>query len=168
MTDFVYLIIKDSSGRWFNQGAFTAEGFNTVYDEAVSIYGEGNVQATYDSKGADKLNRTRMVGQLKGIGQKFTAGLGQVKETYDKYAEETREQRARPLMRPPAPHRPSVGMMPNPSEYAKMERPPPDTSKTKYGRPKRGVNIFRDSRYTASYLSQQQRDAMNYRRRRRW
>lgn len=174
MTELRYLAIKDSSGKWYIQGAYSLEGIETVLNDAIDKYGEENVTLAISPKEIDNLNRQKMIGQMKSLGQKFTTGLGGIVEGYEKYAKETREARSRPLMRPtakptmepPRPHRPSMGMMPNPSDYAKAERPPPDTSKTKYGRPLKGTNIFRDSKYTASYLSRQQREAMSYRRRR--
>lgn len=176
-TEYVYIVVRQN-GKWFNQGAFTAENISVAYDEAVSLYGADNVQTTYDPKAIDALNREYMVGQMKSLGQKFTTGLGTITKRMAQIESRARVARERtPTARtfdrqfqPPKPHRPSIGMMPPPSDYAKMEQQerPQQRHFTKYGRPLKPVNIFRDSRYTASYLSHQQRNAMQYRRRRRY
>jgi len=144
MTELRYLAIKDESGKWQIYGAYTLEGIETVIGEAIEKYGQENVTLAISPKEIDALNRGHMIGQLKGVGQKFTTGLGGIVEGYEKYADQTRNARSRPLMKPsakptmePPMPRQTRGMMPPPSDYAKMKphEQPTQRQFTKYGRP---------------------------------
>ena len=71
---------------------------------------------------------------------------------------------AKPTMEPPKPYT-SGGMMPPPSQYAKAQQNHPQEQPqqkhfTKWGRPLKPTNVFRDCRFTAPYIIRQQRQAM--------
>jgi len=172
MADLRYLAIKDSNGKWYIQGAYSLSNIETLLGEAIDTYGQENVTLAISPKEVDQLNRERMVGQMKAVGQKVSAGLGGIAEGYEKYADQTRPARSRPLMQPTAkptmaPPKPytSGGMMPPPSQYAKAQQNHPQEQPqqkhfTKWGRPLKPTNVFRDCRFTAPYIIRQQRQAM--------
>ena len=163
----VYLYIRDpSTKKWSFAGGYTSDGIEIVLDEARTTLGDENVFISESPDAEKSLNRQLMIQQMGKVGSRIAKQFTTFK---------SRPTIKRPMMRV-SPQRPMGRTMVErlEQEHQKMFTPPsplsktegmPPVERTRYGRPLKPINPFRDDKYPVSYLIQRRKQAMQRMRR---